>query len=337
MVRLGLLDNSYILVLLLMIAVISCKNEPQKTKDTPKSKPIEKLKIPAFSADSAYLYTQEQVDLGPRVPGTQAHKKAIEYYQNKLQSFGAQVRLQKFTKKRFDGLKLNGTNIVASYNPEKKKRIFLCAHWDSRYMAEKAKDPALKNKPIDGADDGATGVGVLLEIARQIQKNPLKEVGLDIILFDLEDQGKNGADPSNIETWGLGSQYWSSTLPRDYKPRFGVLLDMVGAKGAIFPKEGYSLQNAPSQTNKIWRLAQGMGYGHLFINDRGGSITDDHYFIMKNAKIPVVDIIHTRPNGQFGAYHHTPLDNMDIVDKATLKATGQTTLAVVYHFHNGSF
>ncbi len=323
--------------ILLLIVACACKSDKPKNNSNSPAVTIEKLSIPAFNADSAYLFTSEQVQLGPRVPGTEAHKRAIEYYRKKLSAYGAQVKLQTFSSKRFDGLELKGTNIIASFNPKKKKRFLLAAHWDSRYKAEKEKDPKMANKAIDGADDGATGVAVLLEIARQVKNNPLKEVGLDIVLFDLEDQGKNGSDPKNTETWGLGAQYWAKNLARTAKPRVGLLLDMVGAKGAVFPKEGYSLDNAKAYTDKIWRLARGMGFGHLFIDQRGGSITDDHYFVMKYAKIPMVNIIHMKPNGQFGDYHHTHNDNMDIVDKNTLKATGQTALAVLYHFHNGNF
>ena len=336
MERVGQSLSLWLAIILLGLGMSACKEEPPK--QNPKAKPTHvRLKIPAFNADSAYQYTKDQVDMGPRVPGTAAHSRAIRYYKSKLASFGAIVKLQSFKKARYDGMMMKGTNVIAAFNPKKKKRLLLCAHWDSRFIAEKDKNLNKQKMPVPGADDGATGVGVLIEIARQISLNPLKEVGLDIVLFDLEDQGKNGPDPANTDTWGLGAQYWSSNLPKGYRPRFGVLLDMVGAKGAIFPKEGYSLKNAKSQTDKIWRLAQGMGFGNLFINDPGGSITDDHYFVMRNAKIPMVDIIHMKLNGQFGSYHHTHDDDMNIVDRTTLKATGQTTLATVYHFHNGTF
>lgn len=335
MVQVGVKYN-LLITFLLFIIFSGCKTDPKTEPQTEKPKEVlNKLKIPPFNADSAYLYIEQQVELGPRVPDTEAHANAIIYFKDKLESFGAQVRLQPMTKKRYDGVTMNGTNVIASYNPEIKDRIFLCAHWDARFMGDKDKDPNKRNKPIDGADDGGSGVGVLLEIARQLKETPLVNIGLDIVLFDLEDQGQDGG--GDADSWGIGAQHWASNLQSGYKPRFGILLDMVGSTNARFDKEGHSYTNARSIVDKVWRLAKGIGYGNHFVQQVGHPTTDDHYFVMRESGIPCINIINRHPDGRFGNYHHTHDDNMDVINKTTLKAVGQTTLAAVYHYHNGTF
>jgi hypothetical protein len=303
-------------------------NQTTTTVNAPEIKENVKIDIPAFSVDTAYGFTATQVSFGPRVPNTAAHKACRAWLVKKLKSYGAVVEEQVLAEKHWSGKIHNGANIIAKFNPQNPRRVMLAAHWDSRAMADKDPDVSKHNKAIDGADDGASGVGILLEIARCFKEKPT-ELGLDIVLFDLEDNGKDGGDNEDTaETWCLGSQYWAKNKG-NYQARFGILLDMVGAKNATFPKEGVSMHYAPEITNKIWSIASRLGHSKYFLNQAGGAITDDHAYVNK-AGIPMVDIINLSPGGSFGHYHHTLGDNMNVIDKETMKAVMETVLTVVY-------
>ena len=231
--------------------------------------------------------------------------------------------------------------LSVSFLPKKENRILLCAHWDTRPFADKDEDKSKQGDPIDGANDGASGVAVLLEIARAIQqKSP--EYGVDIIFFDAEDYGaldfSMAGMPdynSTAETWCLGSQYWSKNPHKpNYTAKYGILLDMVGAKDAVFPKEGYSLRYAAKLVNYIWNRGHDLGYGDYFQKRvmNGGGITDDHFYVNKYAGIPCVDILHYNiENNGFGYFHHTHQDNMSVIDPNTLNAVGDVVLDVVYN------
>jgi glutaminyl-peptide cyclotransferase len=320
----------------LVITLFSaCKNETKSNTETTTETPVVKdIKVPAFDRDSAYAFVEKQVSFGPRVPGSLAHSKCKKWLVSSFKRFGFEVIEQNFQAKVYTGKTLPGTNIIARYKPNLGGRILLSAHWDSRHIAEK--DPKDKNSPILGADDGGSGVGVLLEIARQIQANPL-EFGIDIVLFDVEDYGDSGEN-GNPETWCLGSQHWSKNPhTAGYKADFGILLDMVGSSGARFAKEGTSMYYASGVVEKVWNLATKMGYGNYFVQDLGGQLIDDHLFVNKYLGIPTIDIINTTsetPSG-FGKYHHTHEDNMNVIDRYTLRAVGQTVTAVVYRHSVG--
>jgi glutaminyl-peptide cyclotransferase len=285
---------------------------------------------PIFVADSAYRFIEQQVAFGPRIPNSTAQEKCKNYLIDKLKSYGWVIKNQAFSANDFSGKKLFGTNIIAQFQPEKAKRILLAAHWDARPIADK--DSVRKNEPIDAANDGASGPGILLELARLLSSAKNKpNVGVDIILFDLEDSGSSD-DPTGT-SWALGSQYWAANLlPENYKPFYGILLDMVGAKGATFPTEGGSMQYAPGIVRNVWSIASELGYNNYFIDQDGPGITDDHTAINEIAKIQMIDIVELHPSSPntFGAYHHTHQDNMSIIDKSTLKAVGQTLLQVLY-------
>ena len=229
----------------------------------------------------------------------------------KLNSFGLQVTTQTGVATAFDGTKLNFTNIIATYKPEDKSRILLCAHWDTRPFADQ--DKIQPNTPILGANDGGSGVGVLLEIARLLQSGDLKK-GIDIIFFDVEDYGKSQVNDS----YCLGSQYWSKNKHiKNYQPQFGILLDMVGAKNATFTMEGYSMMYAPHIVKRIWKNAAQIGYSDYFLFKRTSPMIDDHYYINQLGGIPCIDIIQHDPStlSGFGAYWHTHDDNMSIISK----------------------
>ena len=293
--------------------------------------------VPIFDADSAYSFVARQVAFGPRVPGTATHRKCGDYLVEKLRSYGADVVTQDVDLKAYNGDVLKARNIIAQFQPQKAERIMLCAHWDTRPWADSDPDKANHYKPLPGANDGGSGVGVLLEIARQLSMNPTK-VGVDIIFFDAEDYGLHENDvekySGNRHSWALGSQYWAY-FPHvaGYNPRYGILLDIVGAPGSVFHHEYYSTYFAPGVVRNVWEWAHKAGYSDYFVNEEGGAITDDHFYVNSTAGIPCIDIINCdpeSPNG-FGPHHHTMKDDMDWIDAATLKAVGQTVLTVIYN------
>ncbi|GAA0891571.1 M28 family peptidase [Fulvivirga kasyanovii] len=308
-----------------------------KKKETQVVEEEKTVQVPNFNPDSAYQFIKHQVDFGPRVPNTPAHRQAGEYFISKFESYGAKVQTQDFEATTFDNHTLNLRNIIASFYPEKSKRILLAAHWDSRPYADK--DVERPNEPIAGANDGASGVGVLLEVARVLSESNPPDVGVDIILFDGEDWGElhNGQSielPGNLDSWWcLGSQYWSKNKhDKGYSAYYGILFDMVGAKGAQFPMEESSMYYARSIVEKVWSRAEKLGFSNYFIRKQPGGITDDHVFVNQYAKIPMIDIVHYDPaNGYFGDFHHSHKDDMEIISKETLEAVGQTTMGVIYY------
>ncbi len=318
------------LFILLFIVSVSgaCRKAPATVQA--ETKPVQ---VPAFNSDSAYAYVKAQVDFGPRVPNTAEHKKCAVYLADKLRAFGAAVTEQRATLKAFDGTKLDAVNIIGVYNPDAQRRVLLFAHWDSRPWCDQDADPANHKKPVLGANDGASGVGVLLEMARQFNARK-PDIGVDIIFFDAEDYGAPEGVPGNTEdSWCLGTQYWcASPHVPGYQARYGILLDMVGAPGATFYKEQISMYYAPNIVEKVWSVAQKLGFGNYFVNEQGGGVTDDHVYVNKLLQIPSIDIIHYNSNSGhgFGDYWHTVNDNMDNIDKNTLYAVGTTLLNVVY-------
>lgn len=286
---------------------------------------VPKIPVPDLNADSAYAFVKAQVDFGPRVPGTKEHENCANWLVAKLKSYGLETMVQKGPAQTYDKKNFTLKNIIGTYNPTASKRIIVCSHWDTRHICES--DSKDQDKPGDGANDGASGVGVALEIARQLSIHK-PDVGVDIIFFDIEDYGTNGDNLS----WCLGSQYWAANPHKPgYYADFGILLDMVGAPNAIFPKEANSVQLAPSVTDKVWKAASDIGYGNFFVPRTEYYVgIDDHVFVNK-AGIPCVDIIQFDPfKGGFASYHHTHNDNMDAIDRTTLKAVGQTVLQVIW-------
>ena len=318
----------FLLIALSIVQLASCRQATQKVN----TENIQ-VNVPAFSPDSAYLYIKNQVDFGSRVPNSIEHKQCAEYLVQTLKRFGAEVIEQKADLIAFDGTVLHSTNIIGVYNPASADRILLCSHWDSRPWSDHDPDPANFNKPVMGANDGASGVGVLLEIARQIGISQ-PTVGVDIVFFDAEDYGAPQNYQGNAkDSWCLGSQYWSNNPHKEkYNARFGVLLDMVGAPNATFYKEEISTYYAAPIVNLVWETAHQLGFNQYFISEKCGAITDDHYFVNKITGIPCIDIIQYNPNSTngFGNYWHTINDTMENIDKNTLFAVGSTVMHVVY-------
>ncbi|MBT2556190.1 M28 family peptidase [Hymenobacter sp. ISL-91] len=295
-------------------------------------------KTPAFNADSAYAYTARQVAFGPRVPNTPAHVKTGDWIVGQFKQYGLAVQEQPFEAKAFDGNILKSRNIIARFNPSAPRRVAVFAHWDTRPFADK--DTENKNAPLDGASDGASGVAVALELARVLAAQPdslAPGVGVDFILFDSEDYGYDGvtqSDKTNLlngqDTWCLGSQYWAKNMvPANYKPNFGILLDMVGAQGAKFGREGLSREKAPDVVEKVWNTGSQLGFSDFFLYADVPQVSDDHVYT-NQAGVRTIDVIDFLPSGEFRPYHHTTQDNMSVIDRRTLKAVGQTVLTVIY-------
>lgn len=286
--------------------------------------------VPVFNADSAYKFVEKQVTFGPRHPNSTGHRQTKEYLLEKLRSYAgnSSVFAQEFTEEGYDGVSLELTNIIAAFNPRAGDRILLCAHWDTRPRADE--DSLDTDIPIPGADDGGSGVGVLLELAR-VMSRELPEIGVDIVLFDGEDYGRKGS----LEKYFLGSRYWANNPPvQNYSPRFGILLDMVGGINAQFPKEKYSMQYAPALVNEIWSIAEEKHYGNYFLDQPGSAISDDHVVINRILNIPTIDIIRHRPDTDditFAPYWHTQEDDMDIISSETLQAVGDVLVELIYN------
>ena len=318
------------------------KNADSKVQNIEETEEVAKVNPvgPSFNADSAYAFTKAQCDFGPRDMNSRGHDLCGEWIVSKFKEYGCKVTTQTATLAGYDGTKLRSRNIMASINPEATTRILLCAHWDSRPWADNDPDSANWRKPILAANDAASGVAVMLELARIIRKSKdekafNKQLGIDFVCFDAEDWGTpQWADVAdNADSWALGAQYWSKNLPQGYEARYGILLDMVGGVGAKFYREGMSMQYAPEIVKKVWRAAREVGFGSYFPKEDGGVITDDHVPVNQFAKIPTIDIIPYYADCQqssFGPTWHTLADNMENLDKNTLKAVGQTLVQVIY-------
>lgn len=324
---LSFLRTSGVLFLTISIffaACTGCGSDPKPPPPPPKPK----VEVPKFDANNAYQNIQKQVDFGFRIPGTPEHAQCAQWLESELKKYADETIVQKDSVEMHTGKRVPMYNIVGSFNPASKDRILLCAHWDTRPIADQDEDEKKQADPIVGANDGGSGVGVLLEIARVLKENPV-QIGVDIILFDVEDSGESNVNDS----YCLGSQYWADQPhKKGYKADFGILLDMVGASDAVFNMEAYSLRLAPRILEKVWDRAHHLGYATYFPAVQGSGIVDDHIFVNK-AGIPTIDIIHNYPQAQnqtFGSFWHTHDDDMDIISKSTLKVVGHVVLDVIY-------
>lgn len=312
-----------------IIALVGCKAQKQASDSNSASDSATATAVVDFNGNNAYNLVKAQCDFGPRVPGTPAHSKCAEWLEQQLRDYCDSTIVQQAQVTTFDGTTLNIKNLIGSINPDADNRILLLAHWDCRPWADNDPDPAKHKEPVMGANDAASGVAVLLELAR-VMNNKKPTVGVDILLTDAEDWGTNNME----ESWALGTQYWAKhPHVEGYSPRFGILLDMVGAKGAKFSKEIQSMQYAPSVVNEVWDMAQQSGYGSYFDNNAGGAITDDH-IVVNQMGIKCIDIIDMRQGGDTGFFDgwHTTGDTLDKIDPTVLKVVGQTVANVIYSY-----
>lgn len=320
-----------ILALLIMSLIATACNAGSANADNRTAEQVVAVSYPQFNADSAYNFVETQVNFGPRVPGTSGHKKCAQWIVGQLNNFNADTIIeQPATLTAFNGDRLPIINIFAQYNRNATKRILLLAHWDTRPWADAETDPAKHNTPIPGANDGGSGVGVLLEIARNLS-HKMPTIGVDLLFTDAEDYGDTGGDDNS---WCLGTQYWIKNMPYDAtnRPMYGILLDIVGGLDARFYREGFSDYLAPHIVNKVWATANAAGYSNIFINSQRGAVTDDHVYI-NNSGIPCIDIIECAnpATGSFPSTWHTLNDDMKSIDRNSLKAVGQTVINTIYN------
>ncbi|MDR1792478.1 MAG: M28 family peptidase [Bacteroidales bacterium] len=319
------------ILITLTVVIVGCVNDESKKTETLVVQTA--IQSPDFDVDTAYYFVEKQVSFGPRVPNSSSHRQCADFLINTLKNYADTVIVQNFEIRAYNGANLRSKNIIASFKPNMQKRILLAAHWDSRPYADHDPDPTNSRKPIDGANDGASGVGILLEIARQLSINE-PVVGVDIILFDAEDYGAPEEErrASDENTWCLGAQFWA-THPHtpNYRAKYGILLDMVGAKNATFTKEGASMHFAPDIVGNVWAKAQALGFGNYFQNQETSALIDDHIPINTHRNIPTIDIIDRRTTTVSGFYEHwhTLQDNMETIDKQTLSAVGKVVLYMV--------
>ncbi len=344
-------------LLMMTVFVISCGllscNSTTKGGKGEGQEPIVNLVGPTFNEDSAYAFCAAQCAFGPRTMNSEAHERCASWIAGQFEKYNCKLQIQKADLKGYDGTILKASNIIASYRPEATTRVLLCAHWDSRPWADNDPDSANHKKPVMAANDGASGVAVMLEVARllcaldskadstqqeadSLRQEPLNpQLGVDFVCFDAEDWGipqwADVEDPG--DTWALGAQYWAANKPEGYEARYGILLDMVGGEGAQFYREGMSKQLAGAIVDKVWSAAATAGYGSFFPNSDGGYVTDDHVPVNNIAGIPTIDIIPFYRDCQassFGPTWHTVYDDMSHIDKNTLKAVGQTIIQVLF-------
>lgn len=345
----------HILLPLALLVFLCCSTSCNNMKRSSTDGDTLALKEPAgpeFNADSAYFFCAMQCEFGPRIMNSEAHDKCEQWIIEKFKQYGCEVQTQKADLKGYDGTVLHATNIIARYNPEATTRILICAHWDSRPWADNDPDEKNHHTPVMAANDGASGVAVMIELARLLNGNQTlaadsvatdstatgtalrSDLGVDFICFDAEDWGTPQWENDVAgDTWALGAQYFAANLPKGYEARYGILLDMVGGEGAQFYKEYMSNQYAPAIVNKVWAAAKSAGYGSFFLNTIGGGVTDDHIPLNEKAQIPTIDIIPYYPDCQqssFGPTWHTINDTMNHIDKNTLKAVGQTLIQVLF-------
>ena len=318
------------LLILLSVTLLcaACGDKHKKSADAAD----DALVAQQFSADSAFTFCQQQCDFGPRTMNSEAHEQCGQWIMDKFRSYGLEVSEQRATLTGFDGTPLQSNNITAHYQPELQQRILICAHWDSRPWADNDPDEANHQKPVLAANDGASGVAVMLELARVLSADTCRlPVGVDFVCFDAEDWGTE----HQSDSWALGAQYWAKSIHKELNGktyRYGILLDMVGGQGARFYQEGVSLLYAKNVVDRVWKAATIAGYSSMFPQADGGTITDDHVPV-NQAGIPCIDIIPCYPDceqSNFGPTWHTISDDMDHIDPATLKAVGQTLLQVLF-------
>lgn len=320
---------TFLLAVVLMITALSCQRD-KPSIDTDAEFRKRGNTVPAFSSENAFAYIETQLAFGPRNPNSEGHRNAAVFFEDKLREYsGNNVFVQRFTAEGYDET-LELQNFIAAFNPESRFRILLCAHWDTRPRAEHDPDEELAQKPILGADDGASGVAVLLELARIMSENA-PPVGVDIVLFDGEDYGHE----DDLDRYFLGSRYWSENPPvPGYMPRFGILLDMVGGVDAVFPREGYSMRYAPRVVDAVWGIAKEKGFNR-FSDEPGLAILDDHYILNTIYGLPTINIIH-QSRDEFGRWGfpdwwHTHNDDIDIIEKQTLQEVGEVLLELIYN------
>ncbi|HKI79035.1 MAG TPA: M28 family peptidase [Ignavibacteriaceae bacterium] len=320
--------GKYIFLLFAIFFIYSCGEKPQQEISKPLYELAKNYNIPKFDSENAYNQVKAQVNFGPRNPNSKGHEAALNYLQNELKKYCDDVQLQSFTYSGYNDEKLNLTNIIGRFNPAEKNRIILCAHWDTRPRAEKAEDPKRRNEPILGANDGGSGVGVILEMAKILKTNKIN-YGVDLVLFDGEDYGKE----SDLDNFCLGSKYFAVNYKEPNYPAFSILLDLVGDKEAEFKVEGNSKNYAPEVIKTVWGIASQIN-ANMFSQQDGSAIYDDH-IPLNRAGLKTIDIIDMELVGadtpvKRRNYWHTHKDTMNNIGKNALQQVGDVLTHLIY-------
>lgn len=283
-----------------------------------------------FSAEAAMGYARAQVAFGPRVPGSPAARRAGDWIVEQMRQRADTVTVQAWTHVTRQGDTLPLRNVLARFKPRATERILYLAHWDTRPRADE--DPVLGRRAssFDGANDGASGVGLLIAVADLLKKTP-PAMGVDLLFVDGEDWGDfGGYDEGGAPDVLIGSTYFAKHLPDSgYKPMFGVLFDMIGDANLDIYQEGHSLSRAPEVVRRVWNTAHELGYAKHFISSDGGPITDDHLPLL-NAGLRVIDVIdinYRSPDQQ--TYHHTSMDTMDKLSLKSFQVVGDVAMRLL--------
>ncbi|MBM2840692.1 MAG: Peptidase protein [Bacteroidetes bacterium] len=284
---------------------------------------VARIQIPTFSGASAFEFLVKQTQFGPRNPGSPGHAACLQFLAGEMRKYADEVKLQEFTQDGYRGERLQLTNIIASFNPQLTQRILLCAHWDTRPRAENDENKSRRNEPIIGANDGASGVAVLVELAKMLRQHRA-QIGVDLVLFDGEDYGMEGDETKYL----LGSRYFAAHKPPDYVPRFGILLDMVGDKFLEIPKEQHSVTYAPDIIKMVWDKARELGYPQ-FTDEVGELMTDDH-LPLNEVGIKTIDLIDFNYPDPTNRFWHSHKDTPENCSAESLEAVGTVLTHVVY-------
>jgi hypothetical protein len=276
-------------------------------------------RAPDFDADSAFSLLARQVAFGPRVPGTAGHAAQLEWMTSYLRERADTVWIQRFSHEIPGGPTLSLTNLFAQFAPRIRDRVLLVAHWDTRPTADMESDPALQSQPIPGANDGASGTAVLLELADVLSRHS-PPIGVDLLLVDGEDYAPNHMY--------LGATHFAANIPPGYEPLYGVVVDMVADQQPRYLQEGYSRQYAPEVVDRVWRAAERLGYRAQFPPVHGLSITDDHV-PLNRAGIRTIDLIDFE-YGPGNAHWHTLTDDLENVAPDGLGVVGAVLLDLVW-------
>lgn len=273
---------------------------------------------PRFDGAAAYELVQRQVAFGPRVPGTEGHRAMAAWVEGYLRQRADTVIVQRFTHVSVDGESLPMVNFLARFRPSSRP-VLLLAHWDTRPRADAAYESADRDKPVPGANDGASGTAVLLELANVLAQTPPPRA-VDILLVDGEDYGDFAVGKDVF----VGSRYFAANLPQGYRAEYGVLLDMVGDRDLNIYVEGNSNRLAPEVVDRVWNIARRLGFNDIFHRETRHTVNDDH-IPLNDAGIPTIDVI------DFDyAYWHTPEDTPDKVTASSLGAVGTVMTRLIY-------
>ena len=275
-------------------------------------------RVREFKGTTAFSYVEKQMSFGPRIPNTPGHDKMGDWLLAELRARADTVTVQDFPWTTKKGAKLRLRNFFARFRPQATDRILFLAHWDTRPFADKSQNLGQQRMPVPGANDGASGVAVLLGVADALKAKPAT-VGVDLLFVDGEDYG---SFEDSTETL-IGARYFAKHQPPGYTTLYAVLLDMVGDKDLQFYQEGYSMASAPEVVQRVWQTADRLGYSKVFIARAGQTLIDDHV-PLQQAGIRAVDVI----DFDF-PYHHTTEDTIDKVSAESLQIVGDVAVSLV--------